>query len=273
MQVSARNLVDNQNDWGDFVNTNLFCFARLSSDYKILEFNQTAIDFLNEVKTVHGGQSPEDFLGKPVTEFYKEELAEKVMNLLQSGQLPFELHISAGETQVVAKTYFYSKSVTGEETPCLMWRSVNKDVEREKKEKEKTDSLVQVITSVQETVVEIEKQIEVLKQTFVEAGTNLTQFDKICSETRILSINAAIEAARISDKVDTGVTVISNNMQDISTNIIDSVAGIRDCINTLHQPSGEVISCCQELSKICNSVDMGSFDSVETARIKIVDLR
>ena len=45
MQVSARNLIDNQNDSGDFVNTNLFCFARLSSDYKILEFNQTAIDF------------------------------------------------------------------------------------------------------------------------------------------------------------------------------------------------------------------------------------
>ena len=273
MQVSAQDLTDNQDDWGDFVNTNLFCFARLSSDHKILEFNQTAIDFLNEVKAVHGGDGPEDFIGKPVTEFYKKELAEKVMNLLQSGELPFELRIAAGETQMVVKTYFYSRSLTGEMMPCLMWRSVNKDVEQEKKEKEKTDSLVQVITSVQETVIEIEKQIEVLKQTFVEAGENLTQFDKICSETRILSINAAIEAARISGQVDTGVTVISNNMQDISTNIISSVAGIRDCINTLHQPSGEVVSCCQELSKICNSVEIGSFENDETKRIKIVDLR
>ena len=273
MQVSAQNLTDNQNDWSDFVNTNLFCFARLSSDHKILEFNQTAIDFLNEVKAVHGGQSPEDFLGKPVTEFYKAELAEKVMNLLQSGQLPFELQISAGEKQVVAKTYFYSRSGTGEKTPCLMWRSVNKDLEREQKEKEKTDSLVQVITSVQETVAEIEKQIEVLKQTFVAADENLTEFDKICSKTRILSINAAIEAARINEQVDTGVTVISNNMQDISTNIIDSVAGIRDCINTLHEPSGEVISCCQDLSKICNSIEMSSFNNDEEKRIKIVDLR
>lgn len=274
MQVSPLKLTDTpEDDWRDFVNTNLFCFARLSSDHKVLAFNQTAINFLNEVKAVHGGQSPEDFIGKPVTEFYKAELAERVMNLLQSGQLPFELHISAGEKQLIVKTYFYSISSTGEKTPCLMWRSVNKDMEREKKEQEKTESLVQVISSVQETVIEIEKQIEVLKQTFVEAGENLTKFDKICSETRILSINAAIEAARISEQVATGVTVISNNMQDVSTNIISSVAGIRDCINTLHKPSGEVISCCQELSEICKSIDISSFENDEEKRIKIVDLR
>jgi len=258
--------------WDHFVNTNLFCFALLSSDHKILEFNDTAIQFLNHVKTVHGGQGPEEFIGKHVTEFYKAELAQEVTQLLKTGKLPFELHISAGEAQLIVKTYFYSTSETGEKVPCLMWRSVNKDMEREKKEREKTDNLVQVINSVQETVLKIEEQIEDLKNSFTEAGKNLSQFDQICSQTRILAINSAIEAARFDEDVASGVTVISSNMQGISNNIINSVSGIRNCIDTLHKPSTEVMSCCQELSNICKAVDLEGFSGSQQEKTKIVDL-
>ncbi len=101
---------------------------------------------------------------------------------------------------------------------------------------------MQAITSVQETVLRIEQRIDDLKNSFTDAGKNLSQFDRICSQTRILAINSAIEAARFDENVDSGVTVISNNMRGISTNIINSVSGIRECIETLHEPSSEVMS-------------------------------
>lgn len=258
--------------WEGFVNTNLFCFALLSKECKILEFNNTAIQFLDNVKAVHGGQEPNELIGKHVTEFYNDELALQVQELLAAGRFPFELNISAGEGQMIVKTYFLSTNSSGEKFPCLMWRSVNKDMEREKKEREKTEQLVQVITSVQETVLRIEQRIDDLKNSFTEAGKNLSQFDRICSQTRILAINSAIEAARFDENVDSGVTVISNNMRGISTNIINSVSGIRECIETLHEPSSEVMSCCQELSSICNAIDLDNFSDLQQEKTKIVSL-
>lgn len=266
----ANNLKNEQ--WMHFVNKNLFCFALLSKDYEIMDFNETAIQFLEDVKAVHGGQEPGDMIGKHVTSFYNDELAKQVQELLDKDQLPFELNISAGERQMIVKTYFKSSLSSGETIPCLMWRSVNKDIERQKKEKAKTEQLVQVISSVQETVLKIEERIEVLESSFYEAGNNLSEFDRICAQTRILAINSAIEAARFDENVDSGVTVISNNMRGISTNIINSVSGIRECIETLHKPSSEVMHCCKELSNICNAIDLDKFSESKDEKTKVVKI-
>lgn len=106
--------------WDNFVNTNLFCFALLSKDCNIIEFNKTAIQFLDNVKAVHGGQEPTDLIGKHVTDFYNDDLALQVQELLDTGRLPFELNISAGEGQMIVKAYFLSTNSSGEKFPCLM---------------------------------------------------------------------------------------------------------------------------------------------------------
>lgn len=66
MQVSPLKLTDTpEDDWRDFVNTNLFCFARLSSDHKVLAFNQTAINFLMKSKRFMGAKARRISLANP----------------------------------------------------------------------------------------------------------------------------------------------------------------------------------------------------------------
>lgn len=185
-------------EWAKISKCMPFCFALLTEEGRILALNYQAQEFLQEVQEVHGGDTPDQFIGKHVSVFYKSELAEYVTQKLASKDLPFTLDINAGDDERIAKYYFYLRDRAGKKLgPALMWRSVTEEYRKAtEKELKRSENLHITVKRIEASILDITEKFD---GSLSGALQMVQMLRKISSASKTLAINATIEAARSTD--------------------------------------------------------------------------